>query len=81
MKFSSNPKTSVKQVPQPPISKSIPPYSVAPSFFKEYLNPQVRINKIANKHSVNYHCNSSGLTSIMHPPMFLQTLYRFQGCS
>ena len=46
MKFSSNPKTSVKQVPQPPISKSIPPYSVAPSFSKNISTPRSGSTKL-----------------------------------
>ena len=33
MKFSSTPNTTAQQVPQPPISEKLPPYSVvAPSF-------------------------------------------------
>ena len=34
-----------------------------PLFFKEYLNPQAMINKMVNKHSVDYHPSPSGLTS------------------
>ena len=26
-----------------------------PFYFKEYLNPQVRLNKMVNEHSVNFH--------------------------
>lgn len=45
IKFSLTPNTSVKQVPQAPISKSTPtPLSFCCfRFFKEYLNPQVKI--------------------------------------
>lgn len=51
VKFSSTPDTSVEQVHQIPFSKSTLPYSVAP-FFQEYLNPQIWINKMANKVSI-----------------------------
>ena len=36
-----------------PISKSNPLYSAAPYFSKNNTNPQVRINKMVNNHSVN----------------------------
>ena len=42
-----------------------------PLFFKEYLNPQIRINKTVNEHGVNYHLSPSGLTSGIDPVLFL----------
>ena len=35
-------------------------------FFKEYINPQARINKMVNKYSVDCHSNPSGITSRIH---------------
>ena len=65
MKLSSIDNTSVQQVPQSPISKSTPHYSVAlPS-----LNPDVRINKMLSKHDVE--CYPSFR---IHPLIFLWTL-------
>lgn len=58
MIFSSTPNTSVQQVPQPPISKSRPSYSVATFFSKNVSTPrsaQVRINKMTSKLSVSYY--------------------------
>ena len=69
MKFSSTTNTTVQQLPESPISQSIPSNSVASSF-KEYLNPKVRINKIANEYSVIYHPSPSRLTSRVHLLMF-----------
>ena len=40
-------------------------------FSEKYLNPQVRINKMENKHTVDYHPNPSKLTSMIHPLIFL----------
>ena len=48
-----------------------------PRLFEEYLNPQVRINKMVNDHSVNYHPNLSGLISRIDPLKFLWIHYRF----
>lgn len=31
-------------------------------FFKEYLNPNVKFNKMSNEYNVKYHANPSGLT-------------------
>ena len=42
-------------------------------FFEECLNAQVRINKIANKHTVDYHPSPSELTSRICLLMFLWT--------
>ena len=37
----------------------------------KYLNPQVRINKMVNEHTVDYHPSPSELTSRIHPLIFL----------
>ena len=42
-----------EEISQSPISKSTPTFSVCP-FFEEYLNLQVRIIKLVNKHTVDY---------------------------
>ena len=60
-------------VPQSLISKSTSPLSCCPIFSKEYLNPKVRINKVVNQNSVNYCTSPSGLTSRIHPLIFLTT--------
>ena len=44
-----------------------------PLFSENYLNPQVRINKMVNKHTVNYHPSPSQIISKMHPVIFLWT--------
>ena len=54
------------------ISISIPPFSAVLSS-KNYLNPQVTINKMVHKHTVNYHPSPSQLISRIHPPIFLWT--------
>ena len=50
MKFCSTTDTSVQQVFQSSISKSVLPYSLLP--FKEYLNTQGSISKIATENSI-----------------------------
>ena len=70
MKFSPIPNTSVwcDAGDSTLISKSTPPYSVAPSFLIEYVNPQIRNNKMTYEYSVTYHPSISlGLTSRIHP--------------
>ena len=42
-------------------------------FFKECLNPQVRINKMVNEYTVDYHYSPSGFTSRIYPLIFLWT--------
>ena len=49
------------------------PIFCCPFFFEEYLNPQVRINKMVNEHTADYHSNPSELTSRIHPQIFLWT--------
>ena len=48
------------------------------SFFQKYLNPQNRIKKMINEHTVDYHTSPSQLTSRIHPLIFLWT---FRGSS
>ena len=48
-----------------------PHFLLSPPLFKEYLNPQVRINKMANKHTADYHPSPSQLTSRIQPLIFL----------
>ena len=53
--FPLAPNISVQQVHQP-IFQNQRPFILLPLFFKECLNPQVRINKMVNEHKVNsYH--------------------------
>ena len=40
---------------------------------ENYLNSQVRINKMVNKHTVDYHPSPSQLISRIHPLIFLWT--------
>ena len=48
------------------------------SFFsKEFLNPQVKINKIIKKYSVDYRPFLAGLTSRIHSLIFLQSFSDF----
>ena len=50
-----------------------PPIFCCPVFSENYLNPQVRINKMLNKHAVDYHPSPSQLISRIHPLIFLWT--------
>ena len=45
----------------------------SPSFSENYRNPYVRINKMVNKHTVDYHPSSSQLISTIYPLILLQT--------
>ena len=47
------------------------PIFCCPLFFEEYLNLQVRINKMGNEHTIDYHPSPSELTSRIHPLIFL----------
>lgn len=83
-------KTTKKQTspewnfPQPPIvcsrclitlfQNKCPFYFACP-FFKEYLNLEVRINKMANEHSVNPHPIPSWLTSRIQSRIFHKTFF------
>ena len=55
----------------------MPPFSAVPSFFEEYLKPQVRINKTVNKHTVNYLPSTSQLTSRIFLVKFMWTTTGF----
>ena len=48
-----------------------------PLFSENYLNPQVKINRMLNKHTVDYHPNPSQLTPRIHPLIFLWTFKGF----
>ena len=76
MKLSLTKSASVQSVCIP-YFKINPLIYCCPRLFEEYLNPQVRINKMVNDHSVNYHPNLSGLISPIDPPKFLWIHYRF----
>ena len=52
---------------------TISPILYCPLFSENDLNPQVRINKMVNKHTVDYHPSSSQLTSRIYPLRFLCT--------
>ena len=64
------------EVPISPISKSAPPFSAASSFSKN-VSTQVRINKMVNEHTVDYHTGPSEFTSRIHPLMLLWSPKRF----
>ena len=66
-KFYSTPNTSVQQLPQSPISNTTLSLFCCPPFSKEYLNSQVRINKMV----VLVTTSPSGLTSRIHPLILL----------
>ena len=49
------------------------PIFCCPLFSVNYFNPETRINKMVNKHTVNYHPSPSQLVSRIHTVMFLWT--------
>ena len=49
------------------------PIFYCPLFSENYLYTQARINKIVNKHTVNYHPSPSQLISRIHTLIFLWT--------
>ena len=53
-----------------PYFKTNPPIFCCPLFSDNYLNPQVRINKMVNKYSVDYQPNPSQLIWRIHRLMF-----------
>ena len=53
------------------------PIICCPLFSKDYLSPQAKINKIVNKHTVDYHPSPSQLVSRVHSLIFLWTLKGF----
>ena len=52
---------------------TISPILYCPLFSENDLNPQVRINKMVNKHTVDYHPSPSQLISRIHTLIFLWT--------
>ena len=58
---------------------SIPYFKINPAifccllFFEECINPQVRINKMVNEHTLDYHPSLSELTSKINLLIFLST--------
>ena len=54
-----------------PFLKTNPPIFCCPLFSENYLNPQTRINKMVNKHTINHHPSPSELISRIHPLIFL----------
>ena len=56
-----------------PYFKINAPIFCCPFFSEDYLNSQVRIYKIVNKHTVDYHPSPSQSTSRIHPLIFLWT--------
>ena len=88
MRFSSVPNRSVQQHPQAPISKSTPLYSAASFFFKEFLNPQVRIKKWQMQNSmapfldgVKLSQDYRATTRRLLPKMHLRQNRNFQSCT
>ena len=65
--------SSVQQMLQPLIFKINALLFCCPLLFKEYLNHQARINKMANKDFVNYHPSLSKVTLRIDPFIFLYT--------
>ena len=66
MKFSSNSNTKVQSCLYPLFQNQCPHFLLSALFWKlfseNYLNPQVRINKMVNKHTVDYHPSPSQIT-------------------
>ena len=50
-----------------------PPIFCCPLFSENYLNSQVRINKMINKHTVDYHSSPSQLISRIHAHISLDS--------
>ena len=50
-----------------------PPIFCCPLFSENYLNPQVRISKMANKYTINYHPSPLQLISRIDPLIFICT--------
>ena len=53
------------------LSQNQSPIFYCPLFSEKYLNHQARINKIVNKHNVDYHPSPSQLISRIHTLIFL----------
>ena len=59
------------QPPQVSAAGALLPYFKMNDQPAQSIELQVRINKMVNKYSVNYHPSFSGLTSNMYPLIFL----------
>ena len=77
MKFSSTSNTKVQSCLYPLFQNQCPHFLLSALFWKlfseNYLNPQVRINKMVNKHTVDYHPSPSQIPARVHPFIFLWT--------
>ena len=77
MKFSLTSNTSVQRCLYPLFQNQCPHFLLSPLFWKlssqNYLNPKVRINKMVNKHTVDYDLSPSRLPSRIYPLIFLWT--------
>ena len=72
MKFFSTSNTSVQRCLYPHFKINNPIFC-CPLFSENYHNPQVRINKMVNKHTVDYHPSHSQLIWRIHAVIFLRT--------
>ena len=77
MNFFFNLNSSVQRCLYPLFRSQCSHFMLSLLFWKlsseNYLNSQVRINKMVNKHTVDYHPSSSQLTSKIYPLRFLCT--------
>ena len=76
MNFSSTSITSVQRYLCPLFQNQCPIHCCS-LFSENYLNSRVRINKMVNEHTVDYHPSPSQLTSRIHPFIFIWTPKRF----
>ena len=72
MQFSSTSNTSVQRCLYS-LFQNQSPIFCCPFFSENYLNTQVRINKMVNKYTVDYHPSPSQIISRIHPLIFLWT--------
>ena len=77
MKFSSTPNTNVQRCLNHIFQNQQILLFYLSFFSKDFLNPQVRINKIIKKYSVDYRPFLTELTSRTHSLIFLQSFYGF----
>ena len=64
---------SVQKCLYPWFQNQSPPIFNCSLFSKNFSTLQVRVNKMANEHTVHYHPSSSEITSRIHPLIFLWT--------
>ena len=76
MKFSSTSNTCAQRCLYPHFKINTVIFC-CPLVSENYLNSQVRINKMVNKHTVDFHPNPSSSTSSIHPLIFLWTATGF----